>query len=909
MRSISGSIQPLHRKLPLLISALLTAVVVSFGWLAQRELGRALESAAADRLHGAAHRLAAMLSQQTPARFAEMERLAADSSLARFLVGPSDARRRDAALTLERRASQAAQIPSRALIGRDCRLLIAVGTLAPALPECTAGTGPVRPTSISGSDRAWVLPFVARGDTILYGIAAPVIGARADTLGYLVQTRNLTGNQSAREIGSLIGEGAAFLIGNASGTPLWTDLATSVSGPPARTVGAPIHYTASDGTRQFGVALDVPTTPWLVWVQMPAAAVIAPRTRTLRTLAVIALVCIVVGALGAWIVSRHVTAPLIEVTSAAEDFAAGNYARRVGVSRRDELGTLMSAFNHMAAQVESASEELRVQAEALEEQFLASQELTHELEMANHELLEAAEEAQLARSDVAVAESLLTEVLTRAPVGIAVFDADLRYVRVNEALATMHGVPCDAHLGQRLSDVAPELAGVTEPLLRRVMETGETLTGQAVSSILSNGTRGHWLASYFPIQGAAAERIGVGAIVLDTTAQRELEAQFLQAQKMEAVGRLAGGVAHDFNNLLTVIRSYADLLAEELEPGDRRREDVGEISRAADRASALTRQLLAFSRKQVLQPATMSLGAVIDGVEKMLGRLIGADIELITVNATDLGTVHADPGQIEQVIVNLVVNARDAMPDGGRITIETANVELSERDAGRRIAVPAGPYVMLAVSDTGHGMSPEVLEHLFEPFYTTKPQGQGTGLGLSTVFGIVRQSGGDVWVYSEVGHGTTFKIYLPRTNAMTEPGAAGAASAAEPRGDETIVLAEDDEALRALARRVLVRQGYTVLEARNGREALELCANYEGRIDLVLSDVVMPELGGRGLVESLAASRPGTRVLFMSGYTDDDVFRRALIDKRTEFLQKPFTPQTLSQRVRDVLNARGRDAA
>jgi CheY-like chemotaxis protein len=267
--------------------------------------------------------------------------------------------------------------------------------------------------------------------------------------------------------------------------------------------------------------------------------------------------------------------------------------------------------------------------------------------------------------------------------------------------------------------------------------------------------------------------------------------------------------------------------------------------------------------------------------------------------------VSADPGQIEQVIMNLVINARDAMPGGGRITIETANVTLSETDAGRRIAVPSGPYVMLAVSDTGHGMSSDVLEHLFEPFYTTKPQGQGTGLGLSTVFGIVRQSGGDVWVYSEPGHGTTFKIYLPRTQPAAQP-AVVASSPVPPRGAETILLAEDDAALRALAMRVLTRQGYTVLEATNGREALELCESYEGTIDLVLSDVVMPELGGRALVERLAASRPRTRVLFMSGYTDDDVFRRALIDHRTEFLQKPFTPQSLSQRVREVLNGRDR---
>jgi CheY-like chemotaxis protein len=265
--------------------------------------------------------------------------------------------------------------------------------------------------------------------------------------------------------------------------------------------------------------------------------------------------------------------------------------------------------------------------------------------------------------------------------------------------------------------------------------------------------------------------------------------------------------------------------------------------------------------------------------------------------------VNADAGQVEQVIMNLVVNARDAMPDGGRITIETANVELAVADAAKGRAIPAGAYVMLAVSDTGSGMEPEVLAHLFEPFFTTKAAGQGTGLGLSTVFGIVRQSGGDVWVYSEVGVGTTFKVYLPRVTSavaiVTE-----AVVETSPRGAETILLAEDDEALRTLARRVLSGQGYTVLEARNGREALDLCTSHSGPIDLILSDIIMPELGGRALAEGIAVSRPRTRVLLMSGYTDDDVLRRALIDQRTAFLQKPFTPMTLSKRVREVLDGK-----
>jgi signal transduction histidine kinase/ActR/RegA family two-component response regulator len=905
MRSITDFFQPLQRKLPLLLSGLLCVIVLAFGWLAQRELGRAFDATAEARLLGAAERLATLLIESTTRFGSELQGIASDSAVVRLFTAPGSASRQAAEARLRRQRVATTQAPSRAILGRDCSELLAVGSLAAPVtaPDCAAP--PRRATgSAASASGTWVLPFVARGDTVLYGIMAPIIGPSADTLGFLVHTRSLAGGQGAREISSLIGDGAAFLVGNASGDVLWTDQSRPVAGPPRpATSGTLTEYTPADGSRQLGVALEVASTPWLVWVQMPASTMLAPKARTLRNLATIALLCIVLGALGAWMVSNRVTAPLIEVTRAADDLAQGNYARRVTTTRRDELGHLMTSFNRMATQVEQASEELKVQAEALEDQVMEAQELTRELELSNAELVEAARDAKAARTDSALAESLLTEVLSRAPVGIAVFDQELRYVRLNAALAEINSVPLNAHIGRRPREIAPVLGELAEGVLARVLETGETVANQRLSGTLAGGTK-HWLASYFPIPGPDGERVGVGAIVLDTTAQYELEAQFLQAQKMEAVGRLAGGVAHDFNNLLTVISSYADLLVEDLDPTDARREDLNEIRGASDRASALTRQLLAFSRKQVLQPKTLSLNAVVDGVEKMLGRLIGADVDLTTVCAPDLGMVNADPGQLEQVIVNLVVNARDAMPGGGRITIETANVELSGTDAGRRISVPPGSYVMLAVSDTGHGMDPDVLEHLFEPFFTTKPQGQGTGLGLSTVFGIVRQSGGDVWVYSEVGHGTTFKVYLPRTNPVAAPGAVATGAAVPQRGAETILLAEDDDALRALARRVLVKQGYTVLEARNGREALVLCTNYEGAIHLVLSDIVMPELGGRALVERLAASRPRTRVLFMSGYTDDDVIRRALIDHRTEFLQKPFTPQSLSQRVRQVLDSR-----
>ena len=400
----------------------------------------------------------------------------------------------------------------------------------------------------------------------------------------------------------------------------------------------------------------------------------------------------------------------------------------------------------------------------------------------------------------------------------------------------------------------------------------------------------------------------VGAIVnnyRDATERRSLENQVIQAQKMEAVGRLAGGVAHDFNNILTAIGGYADLLLADLPPDDPRRLDVDEIHRAADRAAALTQQLLAFSRRQVLQPRVVDVNDLVSNVEKLLRRLIGEDVLLATVLAKDVGRVRADPGQMEQVIVNLAVNARDAMPAGGRLTIETSNVDLGAAYAAEHRTVVPGPYVVLAVSDTGSGMSAETQSHIFEPFFTTKEVGKGTGLGLATVYGIVRQSGGSIWVYSELGHGTTIKVYLPRVDAPAEPLPGPAITNAEDlRGTETILLVEDEPAVRGVARQVLIRQGYTVLEAPDGQTALAMIDGGGPRVDLVLTDVVMPGMSGRSLADHLISRLPGLRVLYMSGYTDDAIIRHGMLEPGLAYLQKPFRADALVRKVREVLNGR-----
>jgi PAS domain S-box-containing protein len=500
------------------------------------------------------------------------------------------------------------------------------------------------------------------------------------------------------------------------------------------------------------------------------------------------------------------------------------------------------------------------------------------------------------------AEASYTTLVQHAPIGIYRSSPDGRFLAVNAALVRMLGYDSAAELLGL--DLAREVYAAAGERDRLVLRDGYTEHDYDEVEATWKRKDGRLLTLQLNVRVA---RDGTGRVeyyetfVRDLTEQRRLQQQLVQSQKMEAVGRLAGGIAHDFNNLLTVITSYSDLLLEDMAASDPKRQDVEQVRHAADGAAALTRQLLAFSRQQVLAPRVVNLSHVVQGVEEMLRRVIGEDVDLVTSLDPDVGAVKADVGQLEQVLMNLAVNARDAMPTGGKLMLETANVEHDPDYVREQEASPVRRFVMLAVSDTGIGMDEATKARIFEPFFTTKEPGKGTGLGLATVYGIVHQSGGFLWVYSEVGRGTTFKIYLPEVDAPVS--STGDAAATDlPRGTETVLVAEDSEAVRAVTRQVLERQGYTVLEAPHGNAALALAAAHDGPIDLLLTDVVMPGLSGRQLADALTKLRPATRVLYASGYTDDAVVRHGVLEAGIAYLQKPFTIANLARKVRETLD-------
>jgi len=498
------------------------------------------------------------------------------------------------------------------------------------------------------------------------------------------------------------------------------------------------------------------------------------------------------------------------------------------------------------------------------------------------------------------ANEQLAAVIQSSPLAIYTLGPASTVLTWNRAAEALYGWRAEEVIGRPLPTIGQDVED--HGRLRDRVLRGEALRGVEVTRRRKDGTSVNVSLSVAPLHDALGRVTGMLSLAADVTEMRQLEGQYRQAQKMEAVGRLAGGIAHDFNNLLTAIIGTTALVLEDLELDARARLDIQEIEKAAKRAAGLTRQLLIFSRQQVLEPRALDLNALVGNLEKMLQRLIGEDVELVTKPAAGLGAVRADPGQLEQAIVNLVVNARDAMPQGGRLTIETAQVELDRGYVAGHVPTQPGRYVLLAISDTGVGMDAATKARLFEPFFTTKEPGRGTGLGLATVYGIVKQSGGYIWAYSELGHGTTFKMYLPRVAELAEASESTRGTPTPTGGSETVLVVEDQEEVRKLTKRVLEARGYAVLAAANGAEALEIVDRHATRIHLMITDVVMPGMNGREVAERACARRSDLKVLFVSGYTGEAVLQHRLLEPGVAFLQKPFTPDALARKTREVLD-------
>ncbi len=485
---------------------------------------------------------------------------------------------------------------------------------------------------------------------------------------------------------------------------------------------------------------------------------------------------------------------------------------------------------------------------------------------------------------------------------IFVMDRQHRLILLNDAMCDFMGKRREEMLGRTGPEINPATAG---PSLWKQEETlfstgREVVTEDSVPDFRGNVRPLLTKKSLLTDRSGNKQIVGVAR---DITEYKRLQAQFLQAQKMEAIGALAGGVAHDFNNLLNVINGYSELILETIGPDDPIRADLNHIRNAAQHAASLTSQLLAFSRKQILQPEILNLNDSITQMSSMLRRVIGENIDVVTVTQPGLGLVSADPGQIQQIIMNLAVNARDAMPGGGKLTIETTNVDCDEDYVKDHPAVKAGSYVMLAISDNGIGMDEATKAHLFEPFFTTKGKGKGTGLGLSTIYGIVKQSNGFIWVYSEPGKGSTFKIYLPRAEDSAVSVTAKSATRTESRGTETVLVVEDEETVRDLACRILRDRGYNTLEAANATQALAVAGGRGGEIHLVLTDVILPGMTGKDLVSRLKSERPNIKVLYTSGYPDNSIVHHGILDRGVAFLQKPFTVKSMVNKVREVLDS------
>jgi len=594
---------------------------------------------------------------------------------------------------------------------------------------------------------------------------------------------------------------------------------------------------------------------------------------------------------------KVVTAPIFHLTQVTRKVSEKkDYSLRAVKRSQDELGFLIERFNEMLAQIQERDTALQ----------RAHDELEIRVKERTKELVQEITERRQAEEALITSEEKYRSLVENLGEGIASADSEDRFTFANPAAEEVFGVPSGGLVGRNLLDFVEQ-----DSIDFLKHQTDRRRSGKKDSYELTivrpDGRKRNIRVSVSPRCDEKGHFEGTFAIITDISGFRELEIQLRESQKMEAIGTLAGGVAHDFNNLLTAIIGHLELAMASADVGSPLMSDLEEIGKASERAANLTRQLLAYSRRQTMELKVLNLNSVITAMEKMLKRIIGEDIELVTFPHSDLWNVKVDPGQMEQVIVNLAVNARDAMPMGGKLSIETGNVELDKMYCETHANVTPGFYVMLAVSDMGCGMTKDLKTRIFDPFFTTKEVGKGTGLGLSTVYGIIKQSEGHITVYSEPNHGSTFKVYLPRVEG-SEFAIAKSSTSTMPKGCETILLVEDEDVVRELAVRMLVRQGYRVLKARSGNEAYQICLNLDKPVDLVITDVIMPNMGGAELAHRLKELWHDIKVLYMSGYTANAIAHHGVLDSDKAYLQKPFRAAALVQKVREVLDNKAVEA-
>ena len=866
-----------RRRIAFLVWGLLLVVTAGLSVVSYLQILRVTRELRSDRMRQLGEQLAPILSRGSLEGLGTLARLSRDSVILGFVASGGKAASRG---LVERRIREAEPpaMPSLVLIDGKGKLVAEV-TLATRTWE---GPLPEVPGSIPADSAPHIGPLRRFNDsTVIFDIRVPLRQGN-QLIGALVQRGRLALSANSKQtIAVLLGARTGIVLGSPT-TDTWTDLGAVVPQPPASAVRIDtVARTAWQGEEVLSLAQKVQGTPWLLVIRTDYAAVSVPARGYLRRAAFLGVLVILLGTGVAVVVGRRLSRPIEEITELTEQIVSGDEGRRAREEIPGEVGRLGRAFNAMVDRVASSTRRLRENEASLRAFVTHASEGIWRIEF-------------VPPISTGISRDLQIESWYKlSPLA-----------ECNASLARMHGL-----------EASPEGGMVPLELL---FPSKDPLSHKLLASFIENGYRCAEAESIQNGNGDAPRRFVNDLIGIieqgglrriwgtrrDVTVERLMDERLAQTQRLEAIGRLAGGVAHDFNNLLTAILGYSETLKDGLPADHPGHQDAGEIDRLCARAAELTRQLLAFSRGQVLRPAHLDLNQVVAGTEALLRRVIGEDIEL-KLQLGEPQEIEADASQIERVIMNLALNARDAMPAGGVLELRTGLAQLDSEYGRLRPGVVPGSYAMLAVSDTGVGMTDAVQAHIFEPFFTTKPKGSGTGLGLSTVYGIVRQSGGDISVYSEAGKGTTFKIFLPVKSPRRSMARAMAVSPLELEhsGKETVLLVEDEAPVRDIVRRALGGAGYTVLVARDGREAQVIGEEHLGKIDLVLTDMILPGISGRDLAMEFRRKRPDLKVVIMSGYTGEGYPALDALPPGIGYLEKPFALADLRRKVRETLDA------